>query len=498
MADEERKQPLASSKELKGPVREQRAGSRRFPLKAGLLLLAVALAVGAYLLSRQPAPSPAPAEKTVAAAVKTESVKLIDRARADVASVTISRGEESYTLLNDASGTVTVQDQPWFDPDPQKASAAVSCAASLTANRVVAEQAENLADYGLADPAARVTMRYRDGAETSWLIGAKAPTANGYYFMREGAPTVYLLYASAAEALSRPRLELHALSLPVAINSNLIRGLVIEGTDRETVEIGYSEAEEDKNYSISALRLRQPFYYTANVERASELFNGLALVTLSAYAGEAGDLPEAGLAEGQARVRVTIRQVRSSDNLGDQETFVWRIGSFTPDGLSVYLCVDDTGAVYQADASALSFLDRATPAYLVDSFSNLIYIKAVDAIEIAAGEERWRLEIDHAKDAKSADVFRFNGERVRDEAAFRRLYQQIVGMTHSKISPDYFWDGEVVLSVRYELSVDPGQVLVEYLSWDQDYCAVRRDGITLFLIKRDQVDALAEALRSFS
>jgi hypothetical protein len=44
----------------------------------------------------------------------------------------------------------------------------------------------------------------------------------------------------------------------------------------------------------------------------------------------------------------------------------------------------------------------------------------------------------------------------------------------------------------------PGELLVEYLEYDEDYCAVRRDGLTLFLIKRQQVESLQEALLQFS
>ena len=91
-----------------------------------------------------------------------------------------------------------------------------------------------------------------------------------------------------------------------------------------------------------------------------------------------------------------------------------------------------------------------------------------------------------------------NGEKVSDASAFRKLYQRIIGLTSSKLSEDYFLNGEVLLSVRYTLTSDPGELVVEYLDFDADYCAVRRDGLTLFLMKKEQLETLLEALRSFN
>ncbi len=493
---EEKAPKLASGEELKGHQKEKaRGGSRRFAVWTVVLLLALAAAVGIWLISKNQAP--APAEEKKAETAEKESVTLISHARGDVTEVQIETGGESYTVVNGTgeNENCTLKDMPWFDTDQQKASAIISCAAALTANRVAAENVEDPAPFGLKEPVSRVTMRYRDGSGECWLVGAKAPTSTASYFMREGGKTVYLLYASAAESLSRSRCDMHTLQLPGTINSNLIRSLLVEAEGEEPVEIGYSETEEDKNYSISALRLRQPFYYTANVERASELFNGLATLTITAYAGEAGELKEAGLAEGAYRKRVTVTQTRESGE--GTETFVFHLGGFTEDKKSVYLRVDETQAVYLADASAVTFLNNATPSYLVDQFSNLIYINAVDGIEIASGEEKWTLGITHGKDEKSADSFTFNGRTVKDGDAFKKLYQKVVGLTHSRISEDYHLDGEVLLSVRYRLNVAPGELTVEYLAAEDGYCAVRRDGLTLFLIKRDQVEGLREALKQF-
>lgn len=493
---------LASAEQLKGEknsgMQGGKSGVGRRPLLAALALAALALAVCIYLISGRTQPQPA--EESAVPARQPETVKLISRSREEVAEVTITTAAQSCTVVNGKTreGRYTLKGQPDFDLDQSKAEAIVGYAASLTANRLVTDHADDLAMYGLAEPKAIISIRYTDGTETTWCVGDKAPTSTASYFMRQGTQAVYLLYASAAESLSTVRGALHTLAMPGALDKSLIRSLVLEAEGSDTLEVGYSEeGEEDKGYSISALRLRQPFYHTANPERTQQLFEDVAALSLSAYAGELDELTDTGL-EAEGGWHLTVRQARSKENLSDQETFVFRVGNRTPDGQQAYLMVDGTQAVYLTPASAVSFLENATPAYLVDQFSNLVYIRAVNRIVIETGGKQWQLDIEHPKAENASDVYRFNGQEVRSPSAFRKLYQQIVGMTTSKISPDYFLQGETVLSVCYHLDVAPGELLVEYLEYDADYCAVRRDGLTLFLIKRQQVESLREALLQFS
>ena len=121
--------------------------------------------------------------------------------------------------------------------------------------RQVAEKAENPADYGLATPQARVTMLYRDGTETAWLLGDKAPTSTAFYWMKEGEEAVYLLYASAAQSLNMERNAMHTLRLPATLDAARIRNLEIGRSGQDTVEIGYSTEEEAEAW----IRLRADF-----------------------------------------------------------------------------------------------------------------------------------------------------------------------------------------------------------------------------------------------
>ena len=490
---------LASAEELKGRrgAGEQRPGRGRRGLGVLLALLALAAAAGIYAFSLRPGESPAAQETAAPAAAGNERVALISRKREEVAGVTVTRADESYTVV--PGEKLTLKDQPAFDLDQGKGAALIGCAAGLTADRLAAEKAEDLKEYGLDAPVSRVTMTWTDGTEQTWLLGGRAPAASGSYLMEEKGGRIYLIGASAAEAMGRSRNEMHTLRMPGPLEAGRIREMVIEAEGRDPVEVGYSrEGEADREFAISALRIRQPFYHTASAERVGELFAGAAGLTVTAYAGELEALSDTGLTEEGGRYRLTIRQARTAEDPTNLETFVIRVGQRTAEGDQVYLGVDGTRAVYLAPAASTEFLEHATPAYLVDSFANLISIGAVNRVEILAGEEEWTLEIAHGKEKTDPDVYRFNGREIQDASSFRKLYQQIVGMTSSRISEDYQMEGEPLVTVRYVLDVAPWELTTEYLDTDADYCAMRRDGLTLFLIKREQVEGLLQALRAFA
>ena len=496
---EEKNRKLASAEELRG--RKSGAGEKKTGKPSRILILIPVLLVLAgvlYAVSNVKPAAPETTQPPTASGASSEMVSLIARTRGEVSSVTVTPSEgPGYTLLQKEDGSYEILDHPGFDLDRNKAEALIGYAAVLTANRRVTEKAENLADYGLDKPLSRVEIQYTDGRSDVWLVGTQPPTSTASYFMKEGTGEVFLLYPSAIRSFSETLLGMHVLQMPCQVDSKRIRRLLIEKTGEAPLEIGYSEeGSADKGYSVSAMRIRQPFYYTANVERCGEILNGCAGLTISGYAGEADQMADTGLESGSARIRLTLDLLNEN---GEKQTCVYRVGTFA-DSDRVYVAVDDTQAVYLAPASTVAFLDLATPEYMVDTFSNLIYIQAVEKVEVSTKEETWELAIQRETDSngKSKEYCLFNGRILTDNRDFRQLYQQLIGLTSSKLSDNYALDGETVLSVRYTLNVEPYELPVEYLSFDEDYCALRRDGVTLFLVKREQVEHLIREMQTFA
>ena len=176
----------------------------------------------------------------------------------------------------------------------------------------------------------------------------------------------------------------------------------------------------------------------------------------------------------------------------------------------MYVQVDDSETVYLADASTLTFLDNVNISYLVDQFANLVNIQKVDSLTVTAGDASYEMAIEREPvldengvqkigkngQPESIDTYFFDGEET-DETKFKKLYQVIIGTMVSKVHDDHDYTGEVAARVTYKLSCEPYEFVIEYYEYDDSYYAVRRNDLTLFLIKKDRIDNLAAQMEAF-
>ena len=77
------------------------------------------------------------------------------------------------------------------------------------------------------------------------------------------------------------------------------------------------------------------------------------------------------------------------------------------------------------------------------------------------------------------------------------LYEQIIGIQHDVRCPNPEVAGDEEMSICFIL-LDGSKYVVEYLSYDADYLAVRINGNLRFMVKRDKLNPIKEALKSYS
>lgn len=504
---------LASASELRGN-KSGKAGSGKGGKKMWIslvsLVVVLALAVGAVFLSDMIKPEE---EITPEATLPpTNTVKVVDREKKDVQSVTVAvAGETPYTIISNATPSGTGEDvsytysyevegRPTFVLDQSLAGNIISFAANMTATDLITENETEFAAYGLDNPSVIATMNYRDGTKAVWHFGKKVPTGTGYYIREAGKNAVFVIYSSAYNALNTKLNDLYVLSMPVSFTENtVIRNLLIEQKGKDTIEMRYREDNED-TFSINALKLVQPIEYDAHGDRANEILTACTALTITGYAGEKSELPDSGLEDPRAKIYAT-------DEEGNQ--LIYTVGNHC-EGSKVYVQVDDSETVYLADASTLTFLDHVNVNYLVDQFANLVNIAKVDSLTITAGSESYEMsitrvpELDEAGNQvignnnlpKTIDTYFFDGEET-DVTSFKKLYQVIIGTMVSKVNDDHDYIGESAVTVTYTLNEAPHEFVVEYFEYDDEYYAVRRNDMTLFLIKHDRIDNLVAQMEAY-
>ena len=120
----------------------------------------------------------------------------------EIRRIEVARGGQTTTVDRDEQGEWTVQ--PSGQPgDRARLSGLMFRLASLNASRRVAEAPEDLAQFGLDQPALTATVTVADGSTHTLLVGGKAPTDTGTYVKKADDQTVFLVANQLVADLDR-------------------------------------------------------------------------------------------------------------------------------------------------------------------------------------------------------------------------------------------------------------------------------------------------------
>ena len=123
--------------------------------------------------------------------------------------VTRSQDEKGNTVYEyDAS-----PDPGKFDYDTSKFRSMLYTLTSITAIKLVEEDAKSLSDYGLDQPTAVIRTYYEDGSEVDLIIGSQAPVDQNYYCMTSESNTVYTIGSYVDSLLVRRPIEYRDIEL---------------------------------------------------------------------------------------------------------------------------------------------------------------------------------------------------------------------------------------------------------------------------------------------
>ena len=510
MQDEPKKTTaMTDAAELKGKRVKQGARKRANRWLVLLIALAVALATGYVVFLSDWLYPPAEVIEEVATSTPISLFRLIDRSASSADCVTITRrGETPYTLVYTRDEVTeqpryVLEDAPYFRVDQAKAQA-IGHYAALMLGSLVEEGVGDLSVYGLQEPSLVLQTDFPDGTRETVEIGDRLPTGSGHYARRGGERDVYSLTASVWATLNQERIALHAIEMPAWGTPEEFTGLRFEPAGAEPVELKLlTAAQRQSRLSLAAYRLVDPVQHDANDTRVIEMIDGILAIVPERYVGYA-QTPETlsafGLTEPRLRLGVTIRAA-----------YTVEIAVGSAQNGETYIMFDGDGVVYALQSAKLAFAQKATVAYLVDQFSNLVNILQVDALSVSSGAETFDARIERIPtvsedgtpklDANGQQLTQdtyFYEEQVTRPDTFKKLYQLIIGARVDRILDDYECDGEEVATVVYRLKNGIGEWKVSYLAYDSEYYVVRaQDSTLLFLIKRAMVDQVLEACRAY-
>jgi Domain of unknown function (DUF4340) len=219
----------------------------------------------------------------------------------DISKIAIKKkGVEEVALAKNDAGKWQITAPTALSADQDSVSSMVSTLSTLGSDRLVADKAEDLGQYGLAQPSLEADITLKDNKSQKLLIGDDTPTSNGAFAMVAGDPRIFTVASYTKTSVDKSANDLRDKRLmtadfdkisqlqlsvkkqdiefgrnkeawqivkpkPLRADNSQVEDLVRQLKDAK-METGGSDADEKK--SVSAFASGSPFA-TAKVTDAS-------------------------------------------------------------------------------------------------------------------------------------------------------------------------------------------------------------------------------------
>ena len=463
---------------------------RNLIILGAVLLVVVAGVVFAtnYQPPAEPTATPAPTEDP--------ALLLMSNYTSDqVKEVTIKNNITApYTVLKSGDKYV-VQGMESSDFNQTTISSLVYNAAYVAGDRMIEQNPKDLSVYGLDKPQATVTAKYVDGKTNVFLIGDMSPAGNSYYIMLEGGDKVYTVWMNVGGSFLKTPDSM--LNIPkIQLTQEEIETVTVLKNGEPMLEV--TNQTNEKDVALSPWRIVKPWKRSVDAEVLSKYLQTILEIEMnSVEVGDAKDLAQYGL--DKPEYELTVSGAGKTDQL---------LFGKKKDDYNTYVKFANSNTVYTMSTSLLDFT-KTTPYKLMDKMILLVNITSAVGVEFDGLGVNGKMDIEHkvvldsngkekldGNGKKTYDqVFTISGKPVDDKVA-RYFYQTCIGLqTHSMVKEGWVPTGTPLAVLTYTRNADPREIKIEFMAYDDDFFAVRMDGGTHFLIKKEKVQKVADDLK---
>jgi hypothetical protein len=164
--------------------------------------------------------------------------KILDLKETEIQQIEIRhRDGETTVVKRDGSGKWAITAPQPLAADQSAVGAITTAAAALSSDRVVDENASNLASYGLEPPRIGITLTMADGKTHVLRIGEDTPTDGGSYAMLDGDKRLFTIATFGKTSLDKQSKDLREKHLLVFDQDKLSR-VELEVAGKPPLEFG--------------------------------------------------------------------------------------------------------------------------------------------------------------------------------------------------------------------------------------------------------------------
>jgi hypothetical protein len=219
--------------------------------------------------------------------------------------------ENETSALRKTDGTWRLTAPLASDADQSEASTVTSSLASLEVNRIVDENAANLAEYGLAEPRIKVAFKAAGGGAGELHLGDKTATQSDVYAVKPGEKRVFLVQAFHETSFAKKPFDLRDK-----------RVLMFERDKVDSIELAGGKVVQLARAGSDWV-IKQPLQARGDYSAVEGLMTRLASASMTrlveASTSDPAVLAKYGLDKPRATVTVGAGSARATLALGKEE-----------------------------------------------------------------------------------------------------------------------------------------------------------------------------------
>lgn len=454
---------------------------RRLLVPAGVA--GIALLAGAYLLlANRPAPP-------YAGEVVSARQQLTDVDESEIVAMTLDP-RDGQTIRLEREGAVWLVREPypfrWDWPRLQELRASF---ASLFAQRLVVEDPDDRAQYGLSPPAVVASARLASGRTFEFHLGSPTPSGEAYFLSSRDDRAVFTVHAIHGKRFSWTVADLRDQTIPSLAADRINRIYFRDGEyEVELVAVG---AQPRYAHLPGSRIMRVPYVAAADPERFAAIARRVAEMPVSAaVAGGDGD-------GGGGEVGFGFDPPHGELRVRDFEDELHLLLGATAGG-QVYVKMPGAAGVHTVPAAALDFL-TLTPFELSDPHVLAVPAERLLAVSLRAGGRERRIDLQRADDLGGERVTAVHAGEPLDQDAYAALAAELATLAVDAPAPGGRGRpaGEPMLTVVFHLrAAERAAVTARFLPYDRDFHLLALDGSIDLLVDRRAVTALTERIET--
>lgn len=433
------------------------------------------------------------------------------------------RTKDAEITLTKEGDVWKLENEPERPIDQDKITSLIGLINNISADRMVTEKPDNLADYGLAEPSGYLQGTLSDGTTVTLQVGALVPSGDGYYALVNEDSKVYLLgtyYGTGFKYTVSSITKVAEAPSITAENVNHIAIDNLEGEDFEIIKNKDLGLGNDGSY-IYSWRILKPYKegYSAESSKVAtvlENYTGISYDSCIEY--NAADLSLYGLdnplatltlgytAERTEKLDKPEKDPETGNEITEktyQEPMEYKllIGNTDESGNNYYVMEPGSKVVYTMEAASVNKMLTVDTFSVLNPFINIPNIDNVDQIDITVDGKAYQVKIDHktvkGEDGKESieNTFYFNGTQANKDG-FTDLYQVLVGTKYdAEIKEEVNTNVAPHLTIRYQLNDSTKKVIgASFLPYDQSFYLIDTNGEIKFFADKRRIDDIVKKI----